>query len=356
MRALGGRHTLRRNGTGASVPWSPVGDDARQDLDNISATSRRQRVNGGADSARRPGEDDRAASGPDRSGLDLAVILCVRNGARTIRGQLDALAAQEWDGRWEVVIVDNDSTDATPRVVAEFAASHPRFRVVDARERHGLSHARNVGVANTTAAAVAFCDDDDLVGEQWVAAMGTALRDHPIVACRFEWSQDHLEPGRRSLPGGVFQHDGIEEVFGFPVAAGVGGWQRWLWLALGGNDESLTFTGEDFDMSIRAYREHGVTPYFEPAAVYHIARRSGLRANFRQARRYGRAAVVLYARYGRGRVDRRPETRRALRSWGWLVTHPLVLRDEERGVHWVRIAGTRLGRLEQSVRSRTVWL
>jgi glycosyltransferase involved in cell wall biosynthesis len=303
----------------------------------------------GQDSAREPSETDTFTP-------ELAVILCVRNGARTIRGQLEALDSEQWDAPWEVVIVDNDSSDDTPAIIADFARAHPRFRVVTAREKHGLSHARNVGVASTGAAAVAFCDDDDEVSAGWVAAMGTALREHPIVACRFEWSQAHLDGDRRALLGGVFQADGIEEVFGYPVAAGVGGWQRWLWQELGGNDESLTFTGEDFDMSIRAYRERGITPYFEPNAVYHIARRAGLRANFRQARRYGRASVVLYARHGRGRVDRRAETKRALRSWGWLVTHPFALRHAEAGVQWVRIAGTRVGRLEQSVRSRTVWL
>ena len=292
----------------------------------------------------RPEPQDRAP--------DLAVILCVRNGAATVRCQLEALAAQEWDGTWEVVVVDHQSTDATPRLLAEFVSAHPWFRVVEARGRPGLSHARNVGVASTAAAAVAFCDDDDRVGEGWVAAMGTALRDHPVVACSFDWTL--LNEGRR--PKGVFQRKRVEEVLGYPVAAGAGGWQRWLWDALGGNDESLTFTGEDFDMSIRANLEHGVTPHFEPGAVYHVARRTGLRANFRQARSYGRSSVVLYRRYGRGRVDRQSELRRSLRTWAWLARHALDLRDPVAGVAWVRHAGMRIGRLEQSLRSRTLWL
>jgi glycosyltransferase involved in cell wall biosynthesis len=227
--------------------------------------------------------------------------------------------------------------------------------MVRADARPGLSHARNVGVQSTDAAAVAFCDDDDRVGDGWVAAMGRALRDHALVACRFEWNHT---AGAVPAPaaGGGFQRDGLGKVFGFPVAAGVSGWQRWLWSDLGGNDESLTFTGEDFDMSIRALLEHGVEPHFEPRAVYHIARRAGLRANFRQARRYGRASVVLFDRYGRGRVDRRAELGRALRTWFWLARHPLDLRDAHAGTVWVRNAGVRIGRLEQSIRSRALWL
>jgi glycosyltransferase involved in cell wall biosynthesis len=254
-----------------------------------------------------------------------------------------------------VLVVDNASSDGTPGLVREFAAAHPglALRLVDAHDKAGLSYARNVGVANTRAAAVAFCDHDDLVGDGWVAAMGAALRDHPVVACRFVW--DRLDAGTEPQSAGGFQTDGIEQLFGYPIVAGVGGWQRWLWESLGGNDESMTSTGEDFDMSIRAVVQHGVVPYFATAAVYHVSRRDGPRATFRQARAYGRSSVVLYDRYGRGRADTRSERRRALRSWGWLVRHLPDLRDERRARGWARQAGLRVGRLEQSLKSRTLW-
>jgi hypothetical protein len=117
----------------------------------------------------------------------------------------------------------------------------------------------------------------------------------------------------------------------------------------------MTFTGEDFDMSIRAFLRCGVTPHFEPAAVCHIARRTGRRATFRQARRYGRASVVLFERYGRGRADRATELRRALRDWASLALHVFDLRDGHKASRWMRRAGTRVGRLEQSLRSRVFW-
>jgi glycosyltransferase involved in cell wall biosynthesis len=296
---------------------------------------------------------DGAAHRAEGPSSELTVILCVRNGADRVHTQLETLARQSWDAPWDVVLVDNASTDGTGAVLRAFAAEHERFRVVDAPDRLGLSHARNVGVANTTAASVAFCDDDDIVGEGWVRAMGTALRDHPIVACQFEWNK--LRPEGTALDYSPFQRCGLSEVFGYPVAAGVGGWQRWLWNALGGNDESMTFTGEDFDMSIRAFLEHDITPHFEPAAVCHIARRSGRRATFRQARRYGRSSVVLYRRYGRGRADRAAELRAALREWAWLAVHLVDLRNAQIASLWMRRAGARIGRLEQSIRSFTFW-
>jgi glycosyltransferase involved in cell wall biosynthesis len=296
---------------------------------------------------------DGAADRAEGVSPELTIILCVRNGEDRVLTQLETLDRQEWDAPWDVVLVDNASTDGTPAVLRAFAAKHERFRVVDAHERLGLSHARNVGVQNTRAPSVAFCDDDDIVGDGWVAAMGTALREHPIVACRFEWNE--LRPEDAAVDDSTFQRRGLSEVFGYPVAAGVGGWHRELWNALGGNDESMTFTGEDFDMSIRAYLERGVTPYFERAAVYHIARRTGRRATYRQARRYGRSAVVLYRRYGRGRADRNAEVRQALRDWAWLALHVFDVADPRQGSLWMRRAGARIGRLEQSIRSLTFW-
>ncbi len=284
---------------------------------------------------------------------DLTIVLCVHNGAATVTRQLDALERQVWDGSWDVVVVDNGSTDATPRVVADFAARHPRFRVVGADEKLGLSYARNVGVASTSARSVAFCDDDDLVGEGWVAAIGTALRDHELVASRLDWNL--LADGNGARAGGTFQRERVEEIFGLPAVAGVSGWHKSLWDALGGNDETLTLTGEDFDMSMRAFLERGVTPHFEPDAVYHVARRGGVGPTFRQARRYGRSAVTLYQRYGKGRADRRAELRQTLKVWGWVIRHVFDLRDPDAAVPWARVAGMRIGRLEQSVRSRTLW-
>ena len=66
----------------------------------------------------------------------------------TLGAQLDALLAQEWAGTWEIVVVDNRSTDDTAGVArAATRPRDPRVRVVDAPDRAGLCHARAVGIA-----------------------------------------------------------------------------------------------------------------------------------------------------------------------------------------------------------------
>jgi glycosyltransferase involved in cell wall biosynthesis len=293
----------------------------------------------------RPAEPDDA--------VELTVILPVRNGAATIAQQLDALVTSEWDGSWEILVVDNGSTDATPEVVAPYVLSDGRVRVTQALDHAGLSYARNVGVAEARGRAVAFCDDDDCVDPRWVAAMGEALRDHPVVASHMVYE---TMSGRAALDGRAdFQSKDIERLFGLPIVNGASGWNRALWRRLGGNDESMRTTGEDFDMALRAHLEAGVVPYFAEGAVYHCRRRTGFRATFRQARSYGRSHVELYRRFGRGRADRRRELRRALTTWYWLVKSLPTLRRAESRTIWAWRAGQRVGRLEGCVRSRTLW-
>ena len=78
--------------------------------------------------------------------IALSVILPCFNASATIGHQLDALTAQRWDKRWEVIVADNGSTDAS-RTVAESYKDRLDLRVVDASDRKGASHARNVGAS-----------------------------------------------------------------------------------------------------------------------------------------------------------------------------------------------------------------
>lgn len=287
--------------------------------------------------------------------MDLTVVVPVFNGEATIAEQLDALAAQHWDGEWEVVVVDNGSTDATPRIVADAVAAHDRFRSVRADDAHNLSYVRNVGVRASDAAAVAFADADDVVGDGWVAAIGTALAEHPLVGSRLEF--DRLNPPGSAAGRSEFQASGIGRFYGLPNLAGAGhGCRRDVFDHLGGNDERWDDTGEDFDFSFRAARDLGIEPVFVPDAVYHYRRRNEPRAAFRQARRYGRSHVALYREFGRDDPAGRPSQRKAIKTDLWLVAHAHHLLRPETRLRWAWKAGIRLGRLEGSIRTRTLYL
>ncbi len=131
-------------------------------------------------------------SAQTETSVELSVVIPARNEASTITAQLDALTAQRWDGTWEIVVVDNGSTDETPAVVSSYADRCTWVRLVRALERAGLNYARNVGIEAARGTAFALCDADDLVAPGWIAAMGDALRIAPLVTGPLEL--DRLNP------------------------------------------------------------------------------------------------------------------------------------------------------------------
>ncbi len=281
----------------------------------------------------------------------LSVIICTRNGAATIGDQLRSLAAQTIDRPWEVLVVDNGSTDDTLSVVASVDLRVP-VRVVDASERAGLAYARNVGVRHAAAPAVAFCDDDDEVGPTWAAAMVDALDAHELVAARLVY--DHLNDATVAAGRSTFQTERVETLFGIPVCAGACGVQKQLWEAAGGNDETLTDTGEDFDFAMRVHRLHGVTPHFAPDAVYHHRLRGDTAGTWRQAAAFGRSHAMLWARHGAGRTTGSGELRHAAKEWWWVLTRaPFAAAGRNRSA-WARRGGRRFGRLHGSFRHRVL--
>jgi GT2 family glycosyltransferase len=110
-----------------------------------------------------------------------SIVISTRNRSELLKGALDALLCQSAD-EYEVLVVDNDSSDATRAVVGAFAArSDGRIKYLH-EPRPGVSHGRNRGIAASTASYVAFTDDDVRVAPDWLEAGLRTLRDAPRLA------------------------------------------------------------------------------------------------------------------------------------------------------------------------------
>ena len=114
----------------------------------------------------------------------VSIVLSTYNRAEMLGPAIEHLLAQAPNSPpYELIVVDNNSTDGTRAVVDAFAArSGERLRYLF-EGRQGLSHARNTGIAAARADIVAFTDDDVRVSPEWVAAIGRAFAANPDVDC-----------------------------------------------------------------------------------------------------------------------------------------------------------------------------
>ena len=108
------------------------------------------------------------------------MVISTRNRAALLAKALSALTHQQLTEKldYEIVVVDNGSTDDTRQTVDEFSAAFPGIRYVH-EPRLGVSYGRNTGIQVSTAPIIAFTDDDNVVSESWVATIKSILDAHP---------------------------------------------------------------------------------------------------------------------------------------------------------------------------------
>jgi glycosyltransferase involved in cell wall biosynthesis len=111
--------------------------------------------------------------------MKISVILCTYNRCQSLPKALNSIAVQAIPNsvEWEVLVVDNNSSDQTRKVVEESRSQYPgRFRYVF-EPHQGLSYARNAGIREARGDVLAFMDDDVTVDATWLRSLTACLHD-----------------------------------------------------------------------------------------------------------------------------------------------------------------------------------
>ena len=285
--------------------------------------------------------------------MKLSVIIPCFNGAKTIATQLEALDIQVWEEPWEVIVSDNGSTDRTCDVVEGFRDRLSHLRIVDASGKKGQAYALNVAVRAARSDAVAFCDADDEVAPGWVAAMGEALRDHDLVAGRFELKK--LNPPWLALSHAQEHGLNTYRYPSFMPHAGSGnmGVRRSVFQSAGGFDESIPYLF-DTDFCFRAQLA-GTRIHFVPDAVLHYRAPADLGSIWRKAGMNGQYNVLLYKKY-RPLGMPKLSLRSGLAAWGHTLGGVMGLRNKADLAQWAWGFAWRLGRVKGCLKYRTLAL
>src|SRR6266545_3919819 len=228
---------------------------------------------------------------PFPSDLDwprISVVVCSFNGGRTIRQCCEALLELEYPD-FEVIVVDDGSTDGTASIAREFG-----FRVISTPNR-GLSSARNTGLEAATGEIAAYIDDDAYPDAHWLTYLAATFVDGDYAGV----GGPNIAPAGDGLiadcvanaPGGpahvLLSDREAEHIPGCNMA-----FRKSALEAIGGFDPQFRAAGDDVDVCWRL-QERGWHLGFSPAAVVWHHRRNSIRAYWKQQRGYGKAEALL---------------------------------------------------------------
>ena len=111
----------------------------------------------------------------------VSIVICSKNRCDALaRYALPSLEALQYP-RFEVIVVDDASSDGTQAFLSSYASERIRLRVVRNQRSRGLCHARNVGVANSRGAIIAFIDDDCAGVPDWLTEIVRVYRTEEVA-------------------------------------------------------------------------------------------------------------------------------------------------------------------------------
>jgi glycosyltransferase involved in cell wall biosynthesis len=282
------------------------------------------------------------------AGLSVSVIIPVRNGGPLFAEQLDALVRQTFDGEWELLVVDNGSTDGSEELAESYARKLP-VRIVDASDGAGPAYARNVGAARARGRFLAYCDADDVVADDWLSELCAAADPHAIVGGAYDQTAIN-PPDILKVRGSQWLTELPDGPFGFLRFAGSANVlvPRDLLIGLGGWDESLRYA-EDVDLSWRTQLA-GYPLVFAANAVVHYRHRTNLSALYRQLYNYSKWHCELLRRYRRFGAKRSPAGE-VVRQWWKIVSRlPYLFFGRRRRYVWAALLAGELGRIDGTLR------
>lgn len=224
----------------------------------------------------------------------VSVVVASYNAERTLPACLASLVRLNYPD-YEVILVDDGSTDAT----GEIAAKHPDVRYIRHQANHGLSVARNTGIEAATGELVAFTDADCRADEDWLYYIVGELLNSAFVGMG---GPNLLPPDDSAVAAAVMASPGgpahvmltdrqAEHIPGCNMV-----FYKWALAEIGGFDPIYRRAGDDVDVCWRL-QQAGYKLGFSPAGMVWHYRRSTVGAYLSQQHGYGEAEALLVRKH-----------------------------------------------------------
>lgn len=241
--------------------------------------------------------------------MHVTVIMSVYNGALTLERAVVSIQKQSYHD-WDLIIVDDGSTDETPILLRELAESDSRISVIHNLQNRGLAASLNIALRMSRGVLIGRMDADDISIPYRLEYQVDFLASHPQVDVlgggAIEVDDAGCELGctlRRESHEELVAHIYTENPFIHPTIVA----RRNFYETLGGYLED-TDGAEDYDLWLRGYRQFRYHNLQKPLIYY----RRSLKPNMKRAK--DSARVLLRAAYREG----------CLLTHGWYALRPII--------------------------------
>jgi glycosyltransferase involved in cell wall biosynthesis len=226
--------------------------------------------------------------------IDVSVVICTWNRASLLNRCLYSFSNLNLpnDFCWELIIVDNNSTDSTAEVIESFKQQLPIQLIFE--KRQGLSIARNTGLRNCQGKLVLFTDDDVIVDPLWISVFHNSFLTHPdidffggTIIPKIDFPLQHHPYLKESIFDGILMRKTLNPENPFilgedlPFGANMGFRRSSLGtltfsehLGLKGKDQ---IKAEEIDLINRLKKQNGRGLWVPQAVVHHLTSKNRLR-------------------------------------------------------------------------------
>ena len=220
----------------------------------------------------------------------VSIVLPVYNGEKYLASAIDSIIAQSYKN-WELIIVNDCSTDSSAEIMEQYAKKDERIRVIHNKENMKLPKSLNVGFSHARGVYYTWTSDDNLLKPEMIAVLVDAMKKDSSLGLVYSDFTGIDENGKETKfyemkePESVFSGNSIGPSFLYRAR---------IAKQIGEYDASL-FLAEDYDYWIRIFIEAPIKRI--PMDLYYYRKHGGSLTETRKESIQHQAFLAIWKNY-----------------------------------------------------------